>query len=88
MEIGEINGVPLVSEDRGGLAGAAGLAETFDNFLTLLTTQLQNQDPLSPLDTNEFTQQLVQFTGVEQALKTNDKLDDLIHNARAVPLTD
>ena len=62
----------------GGLGGSVDLAETFDNFLVLLTTQLQNQDPLSPLDTNEFTQQLVEFTNVEQAIKTNDKLDQLI----------
>ena len=62
----------------GGLGGGVDLAETFDNFLVLLTTQLQNQDPLSPLDTNEFTQQLVEFTNVEQAIKTNDKLDQLI----------
>jgi flagellar basal-body rod modification protein FlgD len=62
----------------GGLGGGIDLADTFDNFLVLLTTQLQNQDPLSPLDTNEFTQQLVEFTNVEQAIKTNDKLDQLV----------
>ncbi len=50
------------------------IAEDFDTFLTLLTTQLKNQNPLDPLDTNQFTQQLVQFTGVEQQLKTNDYL--------------
>ncbi|MFX8786229.1 flagellar hook capping FlgD N-terminal domain-containing protein, partial [Acinetobacter baumannii] len=41
------------------------LAGNFQTFLTLLTTQLQNQNPLDPLDTNQFTQQLVQFAGVE-----------------------
>ncbi|MEM8987859.1 MAG: flagellar hook assembly protein FlgD [Pseudomonadota bacterium] len=55
-----------------------GLAEDFDTFLTLLTTQLQNQDPLEPLDTNEFTSQLVQFTEVEQAIRTNEHLENLI----------
>jgi flagellar basal-body rod modification protein FlgD len=49
------------------------LAGNFQTFLTLLTTQLQNQNPLDPLDTNQFTQQLVQFAGVEQQLKTNDQ---------------
>jgi flagellar basal-body rod modification protein FlgD len=44
----------------------------------LLTTQLQNQNPLDPLDTNQFTQQLVEFAGVEQQLKTNDQLSSLI----------
>ena len=58
--------------------GTGSLAETFDNFLLLLTTQLQNQDPLSPMETNEFTQQLVAFTEVEQSIKTNDRLEQLI----------
>src|SRR5690349_20323984 len=50
------------------------IAENFDTFLSLLTTQLKNQNPLDPLDTNQFTQQLVQFTSVEQQLRTNDFL--------------
>ncbi|MBR0839998.1 flagellar biosynthesis protein FlgD [Bradyrhizobium liaoningense] len=54
------------------------LAGNFQTFLTLLTTQLQNQNPLDPLDTNQFTQQLVQFAGVEQQLKTNDSLSQLV----------
>jgi flagellar basal-body rod modification protein FlgD len=54
------------------------LSETFDNFLTLLTKQLQYQDPLSPMDTNEFTSQLVQYTEVEQSISTNQKLEDLL----------
>jgi flagellar basal-body rod modification protein FlgD len=54
------------------------LAGNFQTFLTLLTTQLQNQNPLDPLDTNQFTQQLVQFAGVEQQLKTNDQLTTLV----------
>jgi flagellar basal-body rod modification protein FlgD len=56
----------------------ATLAGNFQTFLTLLTTQLKNQNPLDPLDTNQFTQQLVQFAGVEQQLKTNDELSSLI----------
>ena len=43
------------------------LADNFQTFLTLLTTQLQNQNPLDPLDTNQFTQQLVQFAQVENS---------------------
>ena len=54
------------------------IAGNFDSFLQLLTTQLQNQNPLDPLDTNQFTQQLVQFAGVEQQLKSNDQLKSLI----------
>ena len=54
------------------------LASNLDNFLTILTTQLQYQDPLSPMDTNEFTNQLVMFTGVEQQVQQNQKLEELI----------
>src|SRR6195952_4607818 len=58
--------------------GAKTLAGNFDTFLQLLTTQLKNQNPLSPMDTNQFTQQLVEFSGVEQQLKTNDFLSSLV----------
>jgi flagellar basal-body rod modification protein FlgD len=54
------------------------LSSNFQTFLTLLTTQLQNQDPLSPMDSNEFTQQLVMYSQVEQQIDTNSKLDSLI----------
>lgn len=54
------------------------IAGNFDQFLTLLTTQLKNQSPLDPLDTNQFTAQLVQFAGVEQQLKTNETLTSLL----------
>ncbi len=58
-------------------------ADTYNQFLKLLTTQLQHQDPTAPLDTNQFTQQLVQFSQVEQQLKSNAKLDTLIANTGA-----
>jgi flagellar basal-body rod modification protein FlgD len=54
------------------------IADNFDQFLTLLTTQLKNQSPLDPLDTNQFTQQLVQFAGVEQQISTNKSLEALV----------
>ena len=54
------------------------IAETMDNFLLMLTTQLQNQDPLSPMDNAEFTNQLIGFSTVEQAIAQNQKLDDLM----------
>src|SRR6202035_5510495 len=54
------------------------IAGNFNTFLQLLTTQLQNQNPLDPLDTNQFTSQLVQFAGVEQQLKMNDQLTSLV----------
>jgi len=53
-------------------------AGDFDNFLTLMVAQLKNQDPLEPTDSNQFTEQIVQFTGVEQSINTNTKLDNLV----------
>ena len=58
--------------------GRTRLAESFETFLSLLTTQLKNQDPLSPMDGNQFTQQLVQMTGVEQQLLSNQLLTSLV----------
>jgi flagellar basal-body rod modification protein FlgD len=54
------------------------LAGNFNDFLKLLTTQLQHQDPTSPLDPNQFTQELVQFASVEQQINTNTSLSTLI----------
>src|SRR5262250_3751052 len=54
------------------------IADNFHTFLTLLTTQLKNQNPLDPLDTNQFTQQLVQFAQVEQQMAMNSQLTTLV----------
>ena len=63
------------------------IAGNFQTFLTLLTTQLKNQNPLDPLDTNQFTQQLVQFAQVEQQLKQNDQLATLISIEKSAQAT-
>ena len=54
------------------------LSADMNTFLTLLTTQLKYQDPMDPMDTAEFTNQLVQYSSVEQAIQTNSKLDNLL----------
>jgi flagellar basal-body rod modification protein FlgD len=54
------------------------IASNFTIFLQLLTTQLKNQNPLDPLDTNQFTQQLVEFAQIEQQMKSNDQLSSLV----------
>lgn len=59
-------------------SGTGMLASNFETFLTLLTSQLKNQDPLSPVDSNQFTAQLTQMAGVEQQLLTNDLLKSLV----------
>jgi flagellar basal-body rod modification protein FlgD len=59
-------------------AGLNTLASNFQSFLSLLTTQLQNQDPTNPMDTNQFTSQIVQMTSVQQQLLTNNLLTTLV----------
>jgi flagellar basal-body rod modification protein FlgD len=59
-------------------AASPALAGNFNDFLKLLTTQLQHQDPTSPLDPNQFTQELVQFASVEQQINTNTSLSTMI----------
>lgn len=75
-------GVTIKSENDN-----ASLAKNFESFLTLLTTQLKNQNPLEPLDTNQFTQQLVQFTQVEQQMKMNSQMASLIAIEQAAQST-
>jgi len=72
--------LPSSNSSNSSLSSTSGstLAGNFQTFLQMLTTQLQNQNPLDPLDTNQFTQQLVEFASVEQQLKTNDQLASLI----------
>ncbi len=76
----EINGVAFKETANNGNSNtaASSLADTFDTFLALLTTQLQNQDPLDPMESSEFTSQLVQFSGVEQSINMNKKLEQLV----------
>lgn len=76
----DLSGLGLPTLQGTGTSAIAGgqLAENFDTFLTLLTSQLKNQDPLEPMKSEQFTQQLVQFSQVEQQISTNDMLESLI----------
>lgn len=74
----EITGTSALANLGQAARSQATIADNFDSFLSLLTTQLKNQNPLEPLDTNEFTAQLVQFTSVEQSITTNKNLEQLI----------
>ena len=79
MAVSGTSGTSGTSNTNNTVSGATtGIANNFDQFLLLLTTQLKNQSPLDPLDTNQFTAQLVQFAGVEQQLKTNETLGSLL----------
>ena len=86
--------VPTSSTSSSSAASSANalasqqIAGNFQSFLQLLTVQLQNQNPLSPLDTNQFTQQLVEFAGVQQQLNTNDSLATLVSLQQATQSTE
>ena len=68
-------------------ASSGMLASNFETFLSLLTAQLKNQDPLSPVDSNAFTAQLTQMAGVEQQLLTNTLLNSLLQAQQGDGLT-
>lgn len=73
-----------VSNEAAQSAGArTRLSDNYDTFLVLLTAQLQNQDPLAPMDSTQFTQQLVQFSQVEQQIRTNEQLEGLVAQYQA-----
>jgi flagellar basal-body rod modification protein FlgD len=79
MSVSSIGGATAAAP--GGSTTGSALAQLSSNsetFLRLLTTQLQNQDPMQPQDPTEFTNQLVQFTQVEQQIQSNAKLETLI----------
>jgi flagellar basal-body rod modification protein FlgD len=59
--------------------GLTGLTTDYSMFLKLLTTQMQNQDPLNPMETSEYTQQLVQFSQVEQSIQQTSALKDILN---------
>ncbi|MGD0431834.1 MAG: flagellar hook capping FlgD N-terminal domain-containing protein [Acetobacteraceae bacterium] len=63
------------------------LSSNFGDFLNLLLTQLQNQDPTSPMDANSFTSELVEFSSVEQQINTNTSLGQLIQLTQAADVT-
>lgn len=78
----------LGAGQTGALSSSSGkadakLTENFDTFLKLLTTQLVHQDPLDPMDANQFTEQLVQFSQVEQSIEANKNLEQLLALASA-----
>ncbi len=75
------------SSSSSASSGANTIAGNFNTFLQLLTTQLKNQNPLDPLDTNQFTQQLVQFASVEQQINMNQNLSALVSLEQAAQST-
>ncbi|MGN0913496.1 MAG: flagellar hook assembly protein FlgD [Alphaproteobacteria bacterium] len=77
-DVNSINGYTQTGTTQTTTAASQQLSADMNTFLTLLTTQLRYQDPLDPMDTAEFTNQLVQYSAVEQSIQTNTKLDKLL----------
>jgi flagellar basal-body rod modification protein FlgD len=81
MPVTTVSPVPTAASAQS--SAAQQLTGNFNTFLTLLTTQLKNQDPTSPMDSSQFTQQLVSFSQVEQQINTNDNLKTLISQGQS-----
>ena len=80
MTISSLTNVGLAQSNNNAASSSSAnqLAQNFDTFLTLLTTQLKNQDPTSPMESDKFTDQLSQFAQVEQGIQSNKNLEDLL----------
>ena len=72
-----VSGIDVTATPSEAANSRTRLSDNYDTFLVLLTAQLQNQDPLAPMDSTQFTQQLVQFSQVEQQIRTNEQLEGL-----------
>jgi len=72
-----ISGINSLNTSTTSTTDMSALSSNYQMFLQLLVTQMQNQSPLNPMDSNQFTQQLVQYSSVEQQIKTNQSLTDL-----------
>jgi len=77
MDIATLSSLQSSTNAQSSSASAA-LNSNFDTFLQMLITQLKNQDPTNPMDSSQFTQQLVQMSSVEQQIQTNSNLETLI----------
>lgn len=77
----------LTQSKTSALASQNQLSSDINFFLKMLTTQLKNQDPTAPLDTNQFTQQIAQYSSVQQQVVTNDNLEKLLASQRQSSIT-
>ena len=78
-----VSGIDVTQTPSEAANSRTRLSDNYDTFLVLLTAQLQNQDPLAPMDSTQFTQQLVQFSQVEQQIRTNEQLEGLVGQYQA-----
>src|ERR1700760_2958066 len=78
-----VTNTPTTTSQSQTAADSAALTGNYQTFLSLLTAQIKNQDPLSPMDTTQWTNQLVQYSSVEQQLKGNQYLEQIAANNKA-----
>lgn len=80
MAISSLTNVGVANNNTNAASNSSAnqLSANFDTFLTLLTTQLKNQDPTSPMESDKFTDQLSQFAQVEQGIQSNKNLENLL----------
>lgn len=86
MSLASVAGAASQSQTSSAQSRAS-LTDNFDTFLKLLTSQLANQDPLDPLDSNKFTEQLVAYSQVEQQIRTNEQLETLISGSQSAAVS-
>lgn len=87
MILGDVSSTTTDANSAAGVSQAK-LDEDLNRFLTLLITQLENQDPLDPMDATEFTSQLVQFASVEQQIAQNGSLEKLLSLSQTSQVAD
>lgn len=76
MSVGAVSS-NTTSSTTSSTPASAGIGLTSNQFLSLLTTQLQSQNPLDPTDPNQFTSEMVQYAGLSEQIDTNAKLDTI-----------
>lgn len=86
MEIQTTQPIPAIPSNAASPA-AANITSDFDTFLRMLTTQMQNQDPLNPIDSSDYAVQLATFSGVEQQTRTNQLLSGLAEQFNMMGMT-
>lgn len=75
---GGVTGSGAATSGSSSPSAQSALANNYELFLSILTTQIKNQDPLDPMDSSKYTEQLVQYSSVEQQIKTNDQLSSVL----------
>lgn len=86
--LGGVNSTPSTDPNSQSAVAKQKLDEELNRFLTLLITQLENQDPLDPMDASEFTSQLVEFASVEQQISQNSNLEKLLNVTQTSQVAD